>query len=96
MTAWTTAVTNPSRVRVHLQFAVPTDADSIEVDTSRSPSTTSWATPSAGQFRGPWEAEWAQWDPPREGCVVMARAWAGTVTSNDVQIDWCLLEAGGG
>jgi hypothetical protein len=76
-------------------FVPPTDADSIQVDTSRMPSTTAWASPIAAPFRAAWEALWGQKQPPAEGCVVSARAWSGASVSSDVQIDWCVVALAG-
>ena len=89
-------VADPTRVLVKVKFLMPLDADSIEVETPRVPPATRWASPIATPWRGMWEAVWAQDRPPAEGCVITARAWSGSVTSNDVQIDWCALEAGSG
>ena len=85
----------PSRVRVLVQFQVPDDADSIQVETSRVPSIDVYATPIPTPWKGAWEATWAQDRPPVEGCIITARALSGSAVSNDVQIDWCVLAAGG-
>jgi len=87
----TVAVPDPSRIRVLVQFEAPADADSIEVESSRSPSTVVYATPTATPWKGAWEAAWSQDQPPAEGCIVTARAVSDTQVSNDVQIDWCAL-----